>query len=155
MSEYYLASGSTSLWPDNALILYDSASFQYVTGSIQEESSSVAMLAANLDAIYLQRMPSEALAQGGASADLVYLQRMPATALSQGGASADLVYLQRMGKFYPDKLSTIVWLMRARNTANNKYIYWRSPGTPSTNQVDQNTILLNTVESVGSVYEEI
>ena len=156
MDTHYLASGSSdSQWPENALILYDTISSQDVTGSIQNNAVSPSIISANADVVYLQRIPNDALSQGIPAADLIYLQRIPNDALSQGIPTADLIYLQRMGRFCPDKLTSVVWLMRARNTANNKYIYWRSPGTPGTNQVDKNTILLNTVESVGSVYEEI
>ena len=156
MSIHYLASGSsTSVWPDNALILYDSASSQDITGSLQDTPAYPTMLGANVDTIYLQRMANDALQQGTPNADLIYLQRMANDALQQGTPNADLIYLQRMGKMCPDKTSTLVWLMRARNTANTRYIYWRSPRSPSTYQVDTSTIILSTVESVGSVYEEI
>jgi hypothetical protein len=65
----------------------------------------------------------------------------------------DTFYLQRLYIFANKLPATIVWLMRARNMANTKYIYWRSPRTPSSFGIQG--IIESTVESVGSVYEEI
>lgn len=63
------------------------------------------------------------------------------------------VSLQRFN-VYSDKIpATIVWLMRARNTENTRYIYWRSIGSPSSFGISG--IILNSVETIGSVYEQV
>jgi hypothetical protein len=62
--------------------------------------------------------------------------------------------LQRFNMF--SQVVKLIWLMRARDKAtNSKYIYWRSANVPGFSSINKDTILLNTVESVGSVYEEI
>jgi len=62
--------------------------------------------------------------------------------------------LQRFNMF--SRVIKLIWLMRARDKeTNSKYIYWRSENVPGFSSINKNTILLSTVESVGSVYEEI
>ena len=79
----------------------------------------------------------------------IYLQKNTTTSIKN--ISYEIAYLQKFNIY--QKGATLIWLMRARNIANTKYIYWRSPNTPSDFGITG--IIKSTVESVGSVYEEI
>lgn len=129
MSEQHLLrySGSHSVWPGDAIIL--SGSDGYITGSLQDFNNLIAVN----------------------SIEFVYLQRNTATI----NVINNLVIapLQRFNMYSYKLPATIVWLMRARNTANTRYVYWRSPHNP--NSFGISGIIDSTVESVGSVYEEI
>lgn len=81
----------------------------------------------------------------------IYLQKNTSVVIKN--RTYEISYLQKFNIY--EKGAVLVWLMRARNTANTRYIYWRSPYNPGTKQIDTGTIIESTVESVGSVYEEI
>jgi hypothetical protein len=83
--------------------------------------------------------------------DFIYLQRIPASTIKQNN-NGDGIYLQRFAACRDEPKDIIIWLMRARNTTNTKYIYWQSPRIPSTSGVDISRINESTIESVGSVY---
>jgi hypothetical protein len=135
MSEHKLYSGSS---PESYIeyILWDSGSVPqgFTAGSVQESASgSISNIAISFDPYYLQR--------NTLSSSFIVIN------------SADSTFLQRFNMSSNKLPATIVWLMRARNTENNRYIYWRSPHKPSSFGISG--IRADTVESVGSVYEEI
>ena len=126
---YLYLSGSGDI-----LELPDSGSItpELVTGSLQDFSGSL-----------LRLVPP--------NGDFIYLQRIEASTIRQNN-NGDVIYLQRFAACSDEPKDVIIWLMRARNTANTRYIYWQSPRSPSTNGVDISTINASSVESVGSIY---
>jgi hypothetical protein len=149
MSSLYL-SGSEG---PEVLELPDSGSIppELVAGSLQDFSGSLLRLVPpNGDFIYLQRIEASGVRQNN-NGDFIYLQRIEASTIRQNN-NGDFIYLQRFAACSDEPKDVIIWLMRARNTANTRYIYWQSPRTPSTNGVDVSTINASSVESVGSIY---
>lgn len=127
----------------------------YITIKLQNNISDIPQYILK-NAVELQRTPSSLIIQhylgGGGGGGDGFLQRIPASTIRQIPPFSPLLSLQRFsmdGK----KGATLVWLMRARNTANTKYIYWRSPSTPGYSGISD--IRTDTVETVGSVYEEL
>ena len=138
---------------ETILELPDSGSIppQLVEGRLQEfDASLLKIVPPNGDFIHLQRIAAGAVKQNS-NGDFVALQRIASDAIEQNN-NGDIIHLQRFAACRDEPKDIIIWLMRARNTTNTRYIYWRSPRTPGTNGVDISRINESTVESVGSVY---
>lgn len=120
---------------ESNLYLIDSSSIpaSYVSGALQSFSSEIKNYTSFSDSIFVQRQTS-------------YMNPKSFTDL-------EFVRLQRLNIYSDKPPATIVWLMRARNTENTRYIYWRSIGSPSSFGISG--IIPTSVENVGSVYEQV
>jgi hypothetical protein len=128
--------------------LFDEETDSYVDGALSNSNyyNSIITLP-EFNAINLQNNTSTIL-NIILAPDAINLQNNTSTILNIILAP-DAILTQRFNVGNPIK---IIWLMRARNKDNTRYIYWRSPGVPSYIGY-QTQILINTVETVGSIYQ--